>query len=212
MNFYIDIHPPRHPLRRYQLFEEAVASIQGSVVDSPEEADFFVRWNQCGVFSPDRTIVAENGYLSDSADRPYLALSLGGHNGSGKTPLIEGRWEQMELKPKPCQDTGDWIVVDFKSSSRAQADDITSKQLQVYALGFEQLTGTRPKLIEVHNLDDGGIDRRVVSVPLIKETLQDIALAGHQFRSNNFPRLKNWTNTCTSCDFSGICREQNEPH
>lgn len=35
-------------------------------------------------------------------------------------------------------DTNEMCVVDFKSQERAQAEDITVRQLQVYAVGYEQ--------------------------------------------------------------------------
>jgi len=104
-------------------------------------------------------------------------------------------------------DRNEWVVVDFKSSERAQAEDLTTRQLQVYALGFEQLTGTRAHLIEVHNLDDGGVNRQLVDQRLIAETMGEIEQAGRQFRANRLPRLERWCGTCGRCDFAGMCRQ-----
>ena len=46
-------------------------------------------------------------------------------------------------------DTNETSIVDFKSSERAQADDITRDQLHVYVVGYEELTGQRADLVEV---------------------------------------------------------------
>jgi ATP-dependent DNA helicase UvrD/PcrA len=50
-------------------------------------------------------------------------------------------------------DTNEIVIVDFKSDERAQSEDITLKQLHVYAVGYNKLTGKDADLIEVHNLD-----------------------------------------------------------
>ncbi|MBX7252884.1 MAG: ATP-dependent helicase, partial [Candidatus Promineofilum sp.] len=103
-------------------------------------------------------------------------------------------------------DTGQTSVVDFKSNQRAQAEDISRRQLQVYTVGYEQLTGRRADLIEVHNLDGGGVHREQVDQRLIDETMGQIVDAGHNLRDNHLPRLKMWCETCADCDFAGVCR------
>jgi DNA helicase-2/ATP-dependent DNA helicase PcrA len=50
-------------------------------------------------------------------------------------------------------DTGEVSIVDFKSSERAQAEDVTRAQLHTYAIGYRQLTGKDADLVEVLNLD-----------------------------------------------------------
>lgn len=103
-------------------------------------------------------------------------------------------------------DTGQTSVVDFKSNQRAQAENITRRQLQVYTVGYEQLTGRRADLIEVHNLDGGGVHREQVDQRLIDETVGQIVDAGRNLRDNHLPRLKVWCDTCAACDFAGVCR------
>uniref|UniRef100_UPI002AD1D385 PD-(D/E)XK nuclease family protein n=1 Tax=Frankia sp. Cr2 TaxID=3073932 RepID=UPI002AD1D385 len=51
-------------------------------------------------------------------------------------------------------DTDETSIVDFKSTERAQAEDVTRDQLHVYALGYQELTGERADLVEVLNLDE----------------------------------------------------------
>lgn len=105
-------------------------------------------------------------------------------------------------------DTGETIIVDFKSDERAQAEDITMKQLHVYAFGYQQLTGTQADLIEIHNLDKGGAKREVVDDAVVTNTINNIVDAGKKLRENILPRLPVWENKCATCDVAGICRSK----
>ena len=65
-------------------------------------------------------------------------------------------------------DTGEVAIVDFKSTDRAQAEDVTRDQLHVYAVGYQELTGKSADLIEVLNLDEKGkTTREPVDDPLL---------------------------------------------
>jgi len=103
-------------------------------------------------------------------------------------------------------DTDEVVVVDFKSTERAQAEDVTRLQLHVYALGYQQRFGTEPDLIEVHNLDRGGSTREVVDPELVDGTVALVRSAGERLRENKMERLTSWCGTCSGCDFAGICR------
>lgn len=103
-------------------------------------------------------------------------------------------------------DTNEVLVVDFKSDERAQVEDITQRQLQVYAVGYEQLTGKKADLIEIHNLDRGGTIREFIDQALTENTLRTIEGAGQALRANTLLRLNNWCATCENCDLVSICR------
>lgn len=105
-------------------------------------------------------------------------------------------------------DTGEIVVVDFKSDERAQAENITQTQLHVYAAGYEQLTGQLPDLIEIHNMDREGAMREIVDEALIDTTKGDIRRAGRELKANALPRLREWGETCSRCEFAGICRSR----
>ena len=67
-------------------------------------------------------------------------------------------------------DTGETSIVDFKSTERAQAEDITRDQLHIYAVGFQELTGQRADVLEVLNLDQKGkTTRELVNDSLLTE-------------------------------------------
>lgn len=107
-------------------------------------------------------------------------------------------------------DTGEVAIVDFKSTERAQAEDITRDQLHVYAVGYTELTGKSPDLIEVLNLDENGkTTREPVSDPLLTAVRGKIRNAGEALRTNNLPRFATWEkHACGSCDLAGLCRKR----
>jgi DNA helicase-2/ATP-dependent DNA helicase PcrA len=104
-------------------------------------------------------------------------------------------------------DTGETSIVDFKSTERAQAEDITRDQLHIYAVGYQELTGRRADVLEVLNLDEKGKNtRELVNDSLLDGIRDKIAGAGKDLRDNRLPRLKSWCSTCEDCDLAGLCR------
>jgi DNA helicase-2/ATP-dependent DNA helicase PcrA len=104
-------------------------------------------------------------------------------------------------------DTNETAIVDFKSSDRTQAEEITRDQLHVYAVGYQELTGKRADLLEVLNLDPGGVStREVVNDTLLGGIREKIRHAGEDLRANRLPRLSRWCETCDRCDLAGLCR------
>lgn len=106
-------------------------------------------------------------------------------------------------------DTDELAIVDFKSSDRAQAEDVTRDQLHVYALGYEELTGEDADLIEVLNLDEAGKStREEVEESLLLNVRSRVREAGDALRSNTLPRLDVWCNHCDRCDLAALCRDK----
>lgn len=106
-------------------------------------------------------------------------------------------------------DTNEVSIVDFKSTERAQSEDVSSAQLHTYALGYQQLTGSNADLLEILNLDSGATSiREVVDVRLLSETESQIRRAGAAVRENSLPRLETWCGVCVKCDLAGICRSR----
>lgn len=104
-------------------------------------------------------------------------------------------------------DTDELAIVDFKSSDRAQAEEVTWDQLHVYAVGYEELTGERADVVEVLNLDERAQSHRdEVSEPLLAGVRERIRLAGESLRGNDLPRHGSWCTACDRCDLSGLCR------
>jgi DNA helicase II / ATP-dependent DNA helicase PcrA len=111
-------------------------------------------------------------------------------------------------------DTGETAIVDFKSSERAQAEDVTRDQLHVYAVGYQELTGKSADLIEVLNLDEKGkTTREPVNAPLLTDVRDKIRAAGEALRANDLRRLPTWEkHACGSCDMVGLCRKRQLDH
>ncbi|GHD90127.1 ATP-dependent helicase [Streptomyces naganishii] len=106
-------------------------------------------------------------------------------------------------------DTNETSVVDFKSSERAQAEDLTRDQLHLYVLGYQELTGQNADVVEVLNLDKAGRDTRELVDPEVMTDLgRRVTEAADSLRTNQLSRLDNWCSSCAGCDFAGICRSR----
>ena len=104
-------------------------------------------------------------------------------------------------------DTNEVAVVDFKSTERAQTKEVSRDQLHVYALGYEELVGEKPDLIEVLNLDEkGGSMREEVEAPLLAGVREKVIAAGQALRANDLPRHASWCEQCDGCDVADLCR------
>ena len=106
-------------------------------------------------------------------------------------------------------ETGEVAIVDFKSTDRAQSEEITRDQLNVYAVGYTELTGQSADLIEILNLNaDGANTREQIDQPLLETTRTRIHDAGTAIRDGDLPRLKSWCGTCATCDMATLCRKK----
>jgi DNA helicase-2/ATP-dependent DNA helicase PcrA len=104
-------------------------------------------------------------------------------------------------------DTDETSIVDFKSTERAQREEVTRDQLHLYALGYRELTGNNADLVEVLNLDKTGKSTREMVDPAhMVDLAQRVGQAGDALRTNRLPRLETWCHSCATCDFAGICR------
>lgn len=101
-------------------------------------------------------------------------------------------------------DTGQISIIDFKSVQRAQAEEITRVQLDIYAMGYKFLKGRNPDLVEIYNLDEGaaGCKREVVDDVLLNKTAQLVHAAGLNIRANCFRKVS----ACKGCDMEGVCK------
>ncbi|MGI8816108.1 MAG: ATP-dependent helicase [Pseudonocardia sp.] len=145
-------------------------------------------------------------YLRDNRDELprtlYSEQQVQVHVAPGVT--VDGRIDLIRRL-----DRDETSIVDFKSTERAQAEDVTRDQLHVYALGYQELTGERADLVEVLNLDQGSSDtRELVDEGLLLGIRDKIQKAGEALRSNTLPRLERWCSTCEKCDLRGVCRSK----
>jgi DNA helicase-2/ATP-dependent DNA helicase PcrA len=108
-------------------------------------------------------------------------------------------------------DTNQIIIIDFKSTDRVQAEDVTRDQLHIYALGYQQLTGKPADLVEIYNLDEGSgaSVRELVDHGLLADTEERVVAAGTRIRDGGLDRITA-CGICAACDFVGICRSDAE--
>jgi hypothetical protein len=107
-------------------------------------------------------------------------------------------------------DSGEVAIVDFKSTARAQGEDVTRDQLHVYAVGYQELTGERADLIEVLNLDEQGKTiRELVEDPLLAAVRGRVKDAGDACEKTTCRGSRSgMTNVpnATSRNFAATCR------
>lgn len=139
----------------------------------------------------------DNAHLLDKTEHVEQIVEIN----LGDGLVVNGRIDLIRRT-----DTHEIIVIDFKSTERAQKEDVSRTQLHIYALGYRELTGTSADLIEVYNLDHGGSQREEVDPALEEKTREAVVEAGVALRGNQLDRLESWSTPCRVCDLAGICR------
>ena len=102
-------------------------------------------------------------------------------------------------------DTNEVTIVDLKSNSRAQAEEVTEAQLHTYALGYQELTGQQADYVEIYELEERKKKPRAVDVDFIKSVKEKTQEAAKALREVNFvpnPR----EDKCPQCDYLTICK------
>lgn len=85
-------------------------------------------------------------------------------------------------------ETDEVSIVDFKSTEDAQKTSMTRDQLSVYALGYQELTGTSADRIQVLNLDDKGDHlNEPVDSTLLAGIRSKIEAVADDIRADHFP-------------------------
>lgn len=142
-----------------------------------------------------RRYLNENGAILDKVKYAEQAIELKLAEGI----VVHGRIDLIRRT-----DTNEVIIIDFKSTERSQEEDVTRQQLHIYALGYQQLTGSRADLVEIYNLDEGAgaTVRELVDDEMLQKTETAIVSAGCEIKDNRLCRV----GQCAGCDFTGICR------
>lgn len=84
-------------------------------------------------------------------------------------------------------ETDETAIVDFKSTARSQGEDVTRDQLAIYALGYQELSGTAADRIQILNLDDQGKSTNdPVDATLISGIREKVAAVAEDIRANRF--------------------------
>lgn len=102
-------------------------------------------------------------------------------------------------------ETDETAIVDFKSTARSQDEDVTRDQLAIYALGYEELSGSSADRIQILNLDDQGKSTNdPVDASLTAAIRDKVAAVAKDIRSNRFQCVHDHTQDRTFDDLSGL--------
>ncbi len=147
---------------------------------------------------------------------------------------IRGRWDRVDIEPAgegtvdppgqasaptPSADvispTLDMLgpervtITDYKSSdvrdpakARQRARD--SLQLQIYAMGYEAMTGRLPDAVALHFLESGLIGRVAIDPKRLARARTRIARAAAGMRARDYTATPDYL-ACTYCAFRAIC-------
>lgn len=101
-------------------------------------------------------------------------------------------------------DTNETAIVDLKSSDRAQPEEVTETQLHIYALGYQELTGSRPDYVVIHELEANKQKPRSVDDDFIEDVKTKTKAAAEALRQNILPPDAH-EKKCAGCDYRGMC-------
>lgn len=101
-------------------------------------------------------------------------------------------------------DTDEITIIDLKSNDRAQAENVTETQLQIYALGYQELTGNDADYVEIYELSERRRKPRSVDPEYIGEIKARIQVAAEALRQGNLPPAPDG-NRCKECEYPGMC-------
>jgi DNA helicase-2/ATP-dependent DNA helicase PcrA len=149
---------------RHVNFPYAVEAIQKSMTEKADEAVNIYYDNNAETF-PD-IIFAEQ----------EIQLDL------GEGILVNGK---MDLIKKRNQDgSEEKTIIDFKSTEDAQAYNATIDQLQLYALGYRELTGENADFLEIYNLDTNENFKNELNLKDLENIKTKIISAANDIRNN----------------------------
>jgi DNA helicase-2/ATP-dependent DNA helicase PcrA len=143
---------------------------------------------------------------------------------------VRGRWDRVDIEPQgaeaqvapastpqadvvtptlPLMGRERVTIIDYKSSDvrdpvRARQRARDSLQLQIYAMGYEALTGRLPDAIQLHFLESGLIGRAEVDPRRLAKARARIASAAAGMRARDYTARPDYL-ACTYCAFRDIC-------
>lgn len=113
------------------------------------------------------------------------------------------------VKRKNVDGVDKTYIVDFKTANKEVQESINKEQLKIYALGYEELTGTKADYMEVYQLDSENRARESITDNMIEEVRLDIKGAAANIRRNHLPRKCDKEN-CSKCHYNYLCLSKTE--
>jgi DNA helicase-2/ATP-dependent DNA helicase PcrA len=103
--------------------------------------------------------------------------------------LVNGKMDL--IKKKNLDGTVEKTIIDFKSTEDAQAYHATIDQLQLYALGYKELTGENADFLQIYNLDTNDAYKNELTVSDLDNMKEKIIHAANEIRNNHLDGLCN---------------------
>lgn len=101
----------------------------------------------------------------------------------GEGILVNGKMDL--IKKKNLDGTVEKTIIDFKSTEDAQAYHATIDQLQLYALGYKELTGENADFLQIYNLDTNDAYKNELTVSDLDNMKEKIIHAANEIRNNH---------------------------
>ena len=104
-----------------------------------------------------------------------------------EVPIADGVTVNGRIDLIRSLETGETAIVDFKSTARSQEEEVTRDQLAIYALGYQDLTGTAADRIQILNLDDQGKSTNDPVTDSLTESIRaKVTQVAESIRANRF--------------------------
>ena len=185
-------------------------SMRGEVVTTDEVEDLIERHFRApyafGVLNDRLKELAKEGvtrYIIDNEEKlqqvEFSEQAVEIHMGDGVS--VNGRIDLVRRT-----DNGETTIVDLKSNERSQREAVTESQLDTYALGYRELTGSDADYLEIYDLEEGRGSKRSVDHALVEGIREMTHEAASALRTLNLvpaPLL----DKCRRCDFRMLCSE-----
>ena len=168
------------------------------------------------------------------SSRPTSSASSASRSGGDR---IRGRWDRVDVQPRRRRrrrpaprptPSADHVtptleilgrehvtITDYKSSdlrdpARARQRARESLQLQIYAMGYEAMTGRLPDQLALHFLDSGLVGKVDVDPKRLAKARERIATAAAGIRARDYHATPD-AMACSWCPFRDICPSSAAP-
>jgi len=116
---------------------------------------------------------------------------------------ITGRFDRIDIRDDGV------VIMDFKTSEIKTQKDADkrvkeNKQLILYALAYQHISGVLPAAVELYFLESGIVGRHKVSEDKIEEVKEDILIVSKGIRQQEYPAKPEYK-ACTYCAYNQIC-------
>ena len=119
-------------------------------------------------------------------------------------PTADAAAPTLELLGRERVTITDYKTSDVRDPAAARQRARESLQLQIYAMGYEALTGRLPDALQLHYLDTNVIGRTAVDSKRLAKGRARIAVAAAGIRARDFTPKPD-RSTCGYCPFRAIC-------